>query len=73
MRTIPEIVAELKELIDELEKHTGLPPKKEEPIGDTITFNFDNMNSGTPISHYEMGGDISIDLSYPSTTITSKF
>lgn len=73
MRTIPEIVADMKALVAELEQHTGLPPKKEEYTGDTITFNFDNMNSGTPISHYEMGGDITIDLSYPSTTTTVKF
>ncbi len=74
MRTIPEIVAEMKSLIAELEQHTGLPPKKEEYTGDTIMFNFDNMNSGLPtVSHYEMGHDINIDLSYPSTTTTAKF
>jgi hypothetical protein len=43
MRTIPEIVAQMKELIAELEQHTGLPPKKEsysdsgDYYGDVIT------------------------------------
>ncbi len=73
MRTIPEIVAEIKTLIAELEQHTGLPPKKEEYVGDTITFNFDGMNGGAPISECEIGGDIIIDLSYPTPTTTSKF
>lgn len=69
MRTIPEIVADMKALITELEQHTGLPPKKEEYTGDTITFNFDNMNSGIPISHYETD---TITLS-PVETISVKF
>lgn len=33
MRTIPEIVAEMRELIEELEQHTGKPAPKEESVG----------------------------------------
>ena len=74
MRTIPEIVAEMKELIQELEKHTGVPPKKDydSPYtiapSDTISFTFDNMNTGDyTFSHYEnMSGVDVINLS-PNT------
>jgi hypothetical protein len=56
MRTIPEIVAEMKALIAELEQHTGLPPKKDYGE-DTIKFNFDNMGAGQPtFSYYENSG-----------------
>lgn len=65
MRTIPEIVAQMKDLIAELEQHTGLPVKP-----DVIKFNFDNMNSGTPISYYE---NDTITLSFPTETTTTKF
>lgn len=44
MRTLPEIVAELKNLLSELEAHTGLPAKSNDDFnsidlsdGDTIT------------------------------------
>lgn len=60
MRTIPEIVAQMKELIAELEQHTGLPPKKEiaHSSEDTILFSFDNMNAGQPaFSYYENSGE----------------
>lgn len=72
MRTIPEIVAEMKALITELEQHTGLPPKKEEPI--TFNFNFDNMNGGImPVSHYENMGGIDVISLSPTETTTVKF
>ena len=32
MRTIPEIVAQMRELIEELEEHTGKPAPKEESV-----------------------------------------
>ena len=68
MRTIPEIVADMKALIAELEQHTGLPPKKDEPI--TFNFNYDNMSGGImPVSHYETD---TITLS-PIETTTIKF
>jgi len=73
MRTIPEIVADMKALLAELEQHTGLPPKKEEYTGDTITFNFDNMNTGIPISHYENMGGIDVISLSPTETTTVKF
>jgi hypothetical protein len=79
MRTIPEIVANLKTLLEELEQHTGLPSENTYGISDdTITFNFDNMNvtggaSDFSISQYEnMGGDVTLDLSYPGATTTLK-
>ena len=34
MRTIPEIVAQMRELIEELEHHTGKPAPKEEAVED---------------------------------------
>lgn len=40
MRTLPEIVAEMKELIAELETHTGKPPAKESYSHDY----YNNMN-----------------------------
>lgn len=42
MRTIPEIVAEMRELIEELESHTGKPPA---PAPSNLNFSlYDNMN-----------------------------
>ena len=56
MRTIPEIVAEMKELIAELEQHTGLPSKKESYsdnyYGDTIT-NIQLYGQGSPVVKLE--------------------
>jgi hypothetical protein len=74
MRTIPEIVEEMKQLIAELESHTGLPAKKTDPYtqvsDDTIKFTFDNMNTGDyTFSHYENMGDITLG-SVGSDTIT---
>jgi hypothetical protein len=73
MRTIPEIVAEMKNLISELEQHTGLPPNKEQ-VNDSINFNFDNMAAGQPahpvFSHYETSGQIFSVNSFDSDTIT---
>ena len=47
MRTIPEIVAEIRELIEELESHTGKPaPKQESPGLDFSIYNHDNMYMG---------------------------
>jgi len=73
MRTIPEIVAELKTLIDELEQHTGLPPKKEQVDG-SINLNFDNMAAGQPahpvFSHYETSGQTFSINAFDSDTIT---
>jgi len=37
MRTIPEIVAQMRELIEELEQHTGKPAPKEESAGQKFT------------------------------------
>lgn len=40
MRTIPEIVAQMRELIEELEQHTGKPaPKEESPRLDFSIYN----------------------------------
>jgi len=36
MRTIPEIVAQMRELIEELEQHTGKPASKEESVKFTL-------------------------------------
>jgi hypothetical protein len=36
MRTIPEIVAQMRELIEELEQHTGKPAPKEESVKFTL-------------------------------------
>jgi hypothetical protein len=36
MRTIPEIVAQMRELIEELEQHTGKPAPKEEGVKFTL-------------------------------------
>jgi hypothetical protein len=70
MRTIPEIVAELKTLIAELEQHTGLPPKKEQVDG-SINLNFDNMAAGHPVfSHYETSGQTFSINAFDSDTIT---
>ncbi len=42
MRTIPEIVAQMRELIEELEQHTGKPaPKQEIPGLDFSLYNHD--------------------------------
>jgi len=42
MRTIPEIVAQMRELIEELEQHTGKPaPKQEIPGLDFPLYNHD--------------------------------
>lgn len=75
MRTLPEIVADMKSLIAEFEEHTGLPQKEsykqDSPYtivsDDTITFNFDDMNAGNyNFSDYEntmaFSGDIVLDL-----------
>jgi hypothetical protein len=80
MRTIPEIVADMKALIAEFEQHTELPTKKEYTMENPYiikysgipSYNFDNMNmSGgiMPVSHYE---NDTITLS-PTETITPKF
>ncbi len=73
MRTIPEIVAEMKTLIAELEQHTGLPHKKEY-VDDSINFNLDNMAAGQPahpvFSHYETSGQFFSVNSFDSDTIT---
>jgi hypothetical protein len=73
MKTIAELVAEMKSLIAELEQHTGLPPKKEEYTEDTITFNFDNMNSGALVSHYEIDNSIDIISLSPTEITSAKF
>lgn len=52
MRTIPEIVAQMKELIAELEQHTGLPPKKESYSDNyygNVTTNIDSYGQGISI------------------------
>ncbi len=44
MRTIPEIVAQMRELIEELEQHTGKPaPKEEDEKLDFSIYNSINM------------------------------
>lgn len=58
MRTIPEIVAQMRELIEELEEHTGKPPAKEEIPGlDFSLYNHDyNMNSGAGVDTISLTG-----------------
>lgn len=57
MRTIPEIVAQMRELIEELEEHTGKPPAKEEIPGlDFSLYNHDNMNSGYTVDTISLTG-----------------
>ena len=43
MRTIPEIVAQMRELIEELEQHTGKPAPKEEGVGQKFSLYHDYM------------------------------
>lgn len=45
MRTIPEIVAQMRELIEELEQHTGKPASKEEIKG--LDFSIYNSMAGS--------------------------
>lgn len=68
MRTIPEIVAEIRELIEELESHTGKPaPKQESPGLDFSIYNHDNMYMGATGAV----GSVGIAGSYQATdTIT---
>ncbi len=61
MRTIPEIVAQMLELIEELEEHTGKPaPKQEIPGLDFSLYNHDyssiNMNSGQGVDTISLTG-----------------
>ena len=61
MRTIPEIVAQMRELIEELEEHTGKPaPKQEIPGLDFSLYNHDyssiNMNSGHGVDTITLTG-----------------
>jgi hypothetical protein len=58
MRTIPEIVAQMRELIEELEEHTGKPaPKQEIPGLDFSLYNHDyNMNSGAGVDTISLTG-----------------
>jgi len=61
MRTIPEIVAQMRELIEELEEHTGKPaPKQEIPGLDFSLYNHDyssiNMNSGQGVDTISLTG-----------------
>ena len=59
MRTIPEIVAQMRELIEELENHTGKPaPKQEIPGLDFSLYNHDyTMNN---MSYGHAGDTISL-------------
>ena len=47
MRTIPEIVAQMRELIEELEQHTGKPASKQESyVGQKFTLHGQDYMAG---------------------------
>ncbi len=64
MRTIPEIVAQMRELIEELEQHTGKPPKPE-----TETFSLYNHDYNYMGGSFQATDTISLTGGLPGFTV----